>query len=114
MRFEKKKLAKMIDELSSYCLNKGATSLTINLESKEDRHLIELEARGVHIPDKEFLNMKSNISSHREVEMEEYCWALAGDSLTQDELCLVASMTDQAEASLTEDRLSIRLVRMIK
>lgn len=114
MRFEKQKLAKMIDEIASYCLLKGASKLKIDLTTENDRHLIHVEAQNVHISEQDFKNMQKKISSHREVEIEEFFWSLAGDSLTQDELSLVASMTDQAEATLKDHVLTIRLLRLIK
>lgn len=114
MRFEKKKLAKLIDEIASYCLSKGACSLTIDLKTEEDRHLIHVEAKGVSISARELKQVQEHISSHREVEMEEYYWSLVGDSVTQDELTLVASMTDVANATLEGDLLKIELMRLIK
>lgn len=114
MRFEKKKLAKMIDELSSYCLEKDAQTIKIELINRPDRHLIHVHAEGVKIAPKEFDNMHQRIRACREVEMEEYYWSLVGDCVTQDELSLVACMTDEAVASLEEDVLEIKLVRLIR
>lgn len=113
MRFEKKKITKMIDELSSYCLNKGATDIMIHLKKEPDRYLIDVRAEGVTVSERDFENMRKKIKSHREVEMEEYAWSLAGESLTTDELALVASMTDHADATLENQVLTINLVRLI-
>lgn len=114
MRFEKKKLAKMIDELSSYCLAHDARTIKIELINRSDKHLLNLYAEGIKLSEKEFKSMSNKIKADREVEMEEYYWSLVGDCVTQDELSLVASMTDEAVAEMEGDVLQVKLVRLIR
>ena len=114
MRYENKKLSKMVDELSTYCLERNVHKIKIELTNQPDRFLIELYAEGVKMTASELQNLKNILSSHREVEMEEYYWSLAGQGHQSEELGLVASMTDSAEIDLSETNLSIQLGRLKK
>lgn len=114
MRYETKKLSKMVDELSTYCLERNVNKVKVEVINEPDRFLIELYAEGIKMTNSELKNLKDVLNSHREVEMEEYFWSLAGEGHQSDELGLVASMTDSAEIDLNNTTLSIKLVRLKK
>ena len=114
MRYQSKKLANMIDELSTYCLERHSKHIKLELEERSDRILINVEASELEISEPELEKLKKLLNSHREVELEEYYWALAGEGHHGDELGLVASMVDCAEIYVENNILYIKLVRLKK
>lgn len=112
MRYENKKLANMIDELSTYCLERHSKHIKLEMEEQSDRILINVEASELDIDPEELAKLKSLLNSHREVELEEYYWSLAGEGHQGDELGLVASMVDFADIYMENNILYINLVRL--
>lgn len=96
--YENKKLSKIVDEVLTYLLDKNATDINVKIERMEKYTSIKTRSLNVDISERELKDLWNYLNStHREVEMEEYYWSLAGEGSASDELGLVAIMVDIAE-----------------
>lgn len=111
MRHEIRKISKMIDELTTFCLENDADDVQIHIKNLEDKEVITVTA--YHIKDIEEVATKIRdfLSYPRELEMEEYYWELAGEADRGDELGLVGAMIDEARIDYNEEQLYIELIR---
>ncbi|MGL5378590.1 hypothetical protein [Clostridium sp.] len=111
MRHEIRKISKMIDELTTFCLENHADDVQINIKNLDDKEVISVTA--YHIKDIKSATAKIRdfLSYPREREMEEYYWELAGEADRGEELGLVGSMIDEARIDYNEEQLYIELIR---
>ena len=111
MRHEVKKIAKMIDEITTFFLEHHAKSLDIKITNLSDREIIRVEA--VELDDVAVCveDLQRCLSYPRECEMEEYYWELAGETEGSEELSLVGTMIDEATVGYEKDRVVLELMR---
>lgn len=102
---EKKKIGKMIDEVTTFFLKKGHYKLRIDLDYTKKFMVLR-----IHIP-----NLSANesemitkcFSQKRDLTMEEYGWELMGESETSSELNLVGMCIDSFSFEDAEDGITI-------
>ena len=111
VRYETKKIAKMLDELSTFFLERGASELNIYYKGDEHQKIITVEAKGVGDQDEAILDLKNFLSHPRELEIEEYYWELAGDANKSEEMGILGAMTDEASISYDEEQICVELIR---
>lgn len=111
MRHELKKIAKMIDELSTFCLEHDADDIHINIKNLPDKEVIAVTAHHISDIDTVVNNLRDYLSYPREREMEEYYWELTGETDSCEELGLVGAMIDEARIDYNEEKLYIEVIR---
>lgn len=111
MRHEIKKVAKMIDELTTFCLEHGAQDLKLHIQNKANEEIITVEASPIDHMEATVERMQDLLSYPRECEMEEYYWELAGETERVDELGLVGNMIDEARIAYDEEKIYLELMR---
>lgn len=111
MRYEVKKITKMLNELSTFCLEHGANDVALHIQRDEIKINITIEASGIVNIEETMQSLKDFLSYPRELEMEEYYWELTGEMQSHEELGLVGAMIDEAKIDYKDDRIYIELVR---
>lgn len=111
MRHEIKKVAKMMDELTTFCLEHGAEDLNIRIQNQSDHEVIIVDASPITNMQETVDRMRELLSYPREFEVEEYYWELAGETDGVDELGLVGNMIDEATIDYDDKTIHIELMR---
>lgn len=111
MRHEIKKIAKMVDELTTFFMEHHPKSLNIKINDLPDREVIAVEAEALDHIEECINDLKQFLSYPREREMEEYYWELAGETDSSEELGLVGTMIDEATIGYDEEKVVIELIR---
>jgi hypothetical protein len=111
MKHDVKKIAKIADEVLTFCLLHKSDRTTMNVIHKEDRFVIEIEAFHIDITNEKVSRIEEYLNVHRQDEVAEYYWQLAGEIDDENELSLVGMMTDDYSLEYMEDSLKISLVR---
>ncbi|MHC1749804.1 MAG: hypothetical protein AB9856_16150 [Cellulosilyticaceae bacterium] len=114
MRYEIKKITKMLNELSTFCLEHDADDVSIRIKRTEEKITIIVEAVGITNMEETIKNLKDFLSYPRELEMEEYYWELAGEMQRHEELGLIGAMVDEAKIDYKDDHIYIELLRFKK
>lgn len=110
--YETKKVSKIVDEILTYLLDKGADNIEIKVEKKDEYTLINTTSQNIFLKDSQLDELKTFLNTtHREQEVEEYYWSLAGEGRFSHELSLVAVMVDIAEIYYKGNILVMNLVR---
>jgi uncharacterized tellurite resistance protein B-like protein len=110
MKHTKKKISKMVQEITTYLLLIGATDITVNIQDrdKDFRIFIESDFKENEEIVEQFVE---KLKSPKQVEIEEYYWELTGDCDVDSELHLVGMMMDKAYVEVKEGRIEIELYR---
>lgn len=111
MRHEMKKLSKMVDELTTFCLEHQADDVQIQIKNLPDREVIIVKAYRMKDIDAAVNALTGFLSYPREHEMEEYYWELTGEADHREELGLVGCMIDEARIDYDSEKIYIELVR---
>lgn len=111
--FENKKITKIADETATYFLNRDAFKVETLIEKTAEFTTIVVEAYGAVIEEEELIGLTKILNQkHREREMEEYYWTLAGEGQESEELALVAVMVDEAHIRRGIGKIRIELKRV--
>ena len=111
MRHEIKKIAKMVDELTTFFMGHHPKSLNIKIQDLPDKEIIKVEAEKLDHQEECISDLKQFLSYPRECEMEEYYWELAGETDSSEELGLVGTMIDEATIGYDEEKVVVELIR---
>jgi len=111
MKHEIKKISKIVDELMTFCFQHECHDMTISVTDKPDYFKIKMIVDNIDVADERVVHLEELLNGGRQLEMEEYCWELAGESDQDTELCLVGMMIDKAEVQYEGNSLSIKLYR---
>lgn len=111
MRQEKKRVMKIITEITSFLLHIGAKKITMDYEESDEAFLITLEGNYQKKYMKDIYQVVKYLNYDREVEMEEYYWELSGNYNMDTELTLVGMMTDDATVYYDDEKVRVCLVR---
>lgn len=114
MRHEIKKITKIVDELTTFCLERNAEHITVTVKNKQDREYIKIKAYPFEKIEEVIDNLKQVFSYPCEREIEECYWGLAGESDHSEELGLVGAMVDEVTIEYDEEKIQIELVRFKK
>lgn len=111
MQHESKKIALIVNEIVTMLLLSGNGDVEVKINRNDEETRISLIQHECNY-EEDFVDMlKSNLSIHRETEVEGYYWQLVGDDEDCDELSLVGSMVDEAIVELRENDLYIDIIR---
>lgn len=112
--YENKKISKIVDEAITYLLDREASNVDVSIKKEEDKYLIDFTAENVIINEESLKDLMNYLNTtHREAEIEEYYWSLAGEGRVSEELALVAIMVDEATVYYEGKQLKMNLVRKI-
>jgi hypothetical protein len=114
MRYEVKKIAKIVDEVITFFLFNYAEEASVELKCREDVSFIKFKFSPVELDEKEFKKLEKKFSAERQPELENYYWQLAGETEDENEISLVAMMCDTCKMSLSGKTLEIELTRKLK
>ena len=115
MTHNRKKIAKIVEELTMYFFSVGADKIESCLEKEKDQYIIRFNSTY----DPEYRNNLDSLIKYlnkpRNEAMEDIYWELAGsgDPGESSQLLLVGMMTDRAEVVIHEEekRIEIALYR---
>lgn len=113
MKNEANKISRIIDELNSHYLNKGARKINISIESLDDQYQIFFEICGIECSEAELTEVRELLNETRQPEVESYYWTLTSESSDPEdsELSLIGMMIDKAEIAYEDSKLIIKLYR---
>lgn len=112
MSQEVKKIAKMIDEVTTYCLyHFDAPRTEISIEKTADAYTVLFHFHGGTVSPRDLAQLKEKLAVRRNPELEDYYWQLTGEIENGNELALVAMMSDTSDVAMHGDTLSIALTR---
>lgn len=111
MKHEIKKVSKIIDEISTFCLKHGANTISMKVENKKKFFKLTFDMDCMDYKDKKVMVLKRLLSVPRQTEMEEFYWELTGESDHDTELSMVGMMVDEVEFIPKGESLRIILYR---
>lgn len=111
MRHEPKKIAKLIDELTTMFLNSDTNKVEFSVEILEDKSIIHLVDYNTNITEERAKYLNAAFNKPRQPAIEEYYWQIMGSHDTEDEVTLLSMMTDAADVALRDGNLYITLIR---
>ncbi len=111
MRYEIKKITKMIDEVTNYFLYTYECETEISVVPKEDEYVISFFFKGLTPDEKDLKRLKNTMKAGRDPALTNYYWQLTGEIESGNELSLVAMMCDDVIFDQRNDGLSLVLVR---
>ncbi len=111
MQHETKKITLIINELMTMLLANGAEDIDVNIKRVTGKTQITLIHRNCHYSETLIDKIRHNLNNPRQSEVEGYYWQLVGENDSYDELHLVGAMVDEAEVSLSQGDLYIKISR---
>ncbi|ALM74641.1 hypothetical protein [Thermococcus barophilus] len=108
---EPKKIAKIVDELVTFCLRHGAKKLSIHIEDEGDAFRIHLHVDRINRDDPLVKELTKLLSLPKHDEISEYYWTLVGEVEEDTELSVIGMMTDRAEIKFENNSVSLTLYR---
>lgn len=111
MKHDKKRIAKIVDELITYFFSMGATDININLKEEKECYKISLKCNYSCTDQGKIDKLIKYLKCEKQEEMEEYFWELTGDCDVDTELTLVGMMTDEAKVSCGDHQIEVNLIR---
>ena len=114
MKHDIKKVAKIADEVLTFCLLHKSDRTRMDVKHLPDGFVVEIEAFHIDITDEKVARIEEYLNVHRQDEVAEYYWQLAGEIDDENELSLVGMMTDDYKLEFTEESLVITLIRKCK
>jgi hypothetical protein len=111
MKHEVKKISQITNEIISMLLLDGAEDIEVAIKRDQEATYIDLIQRKCHYEPSFIEKLNDELNIPRQHEIEGYYWQLAGENECENELCLVAAMTDTAEVDYSDGELKIHLVR---
>jgi len=109
LNHEIKKISKIIDELSTFCLLHGAKLMNMSVENNKDHFKIILEMDNLDYSNKKVSRLEKLLNCPRQAE--EFYWELTGESDHDSELSIVGMMVDKADIVFEENSLKLTLYR---
>ncbi|QRN85036.1 hypothetical protein JR334_08645 [Clostridia bacterium] len=111
MKHDIKKVSKIADEVLTFCLLHKSDKTCMSVTHEEDGFIVEIEAFNIDVTDEQVSRIEEYLNVHRQDEVAEYYWQLAGEIDDENELSLVGMMTDDYSLEFTEHSLKLTLVR---
>lgn len=111
MRHESKKIAKLVDELTTMFLNSDTNKVEFSVEILDDKSIIHLVDYNTNITVERAQYLRKAFNKPRQPAIEEYYWQIMGSHDTEDEVTLLSMMTDAASVELRDGNLYIELIR---
>jgi hypothetical protein len=114
MRHEKKKLCKIVDELTTLFLREDTNEVDFKIITESDRSIVRIVDYNTKYSEDFINHFEKMLNNQRQSEIEEYYWQLAGENDDDDELTLISAMIDSATVEKRDGNLYIELVRLNK
>lgn len=111
MQHELKKVTLIMNELMNLMLRNGAEDIDINLKHHGKHSEITLIHRNCQYSEDFVENLRYDLNTQRQNEVEGYYWQLVGDDEPSEELHLVGAMIDEAAVEMQGNDLHIHIVR---
>ena len=111
MRHEYKKVARIVDELTTFFLEKNAKDVSLDIKILDKKEIVTIKVYPVEDMDTVIEDLQRMLSCPRESEMEEYYWELAGEGDNASELGLIGTMIDSASIDYDDESLCLEIVR---
>ncbi|MDF2538512.1 MAG: hypothetical protein K0S76_1533 [Herbinix sp.] len=111
MQHESKKIAMIVNELLTMLLLKGAGKIEVKINRQKHNTEIVMKQQQCDYDEMFIQNLRYNLNTQRQTEVEEYFWQLVGDDDNEDELPLVGTMVDEAVVELVDGDLYITVNR---
>jgi len=111
MKHKRKRVMKIIDEVTNFLFFIGSKKISIDYEENDEGFLITLEGNYNKDKIQEIYNLVKYLNYEKEEEMEEYYWELSGKYDMGTELTLVGMMTDDAKVYYDNEKVTIFLIR---
>lgn len=111
MRHESKKIAKLIDELTTMFLNSETNKVEFSVEILADKSIIQLVDYNTNITEARADYLNTAFNKPRQPAIEEYYWQIMGSHDTEDEVTLLSMMTDAASVKKQDGNLYVELIR---
>ncbi len=106
---------RIIDELAGFCCKRGCNDLIIGYNTEDTaKTIITITAKNTNITSDEMETLVSQLSQHRQREIEECYWQITGDDSFGDELSLIGVMVDDCFITYEEKVLQIIVHRIEK
>lgn len=103
MKHYKKRVAKITDELITYCFSMGAKDINIDVKITKEHYRIHLITNFAKNAKKKVDKLIELLNSPKHEELEEYYWELTGEGDVDNELSLVGMMVDKFVVDHQED-----------
>ncbi len=115
MKYEKKRITKIVDEIVTYLFSIGGTDIKVHISQTELLYKIFFESNFKEGQEKKIKNLIKYLSGPKQAEVEEYYWELSGESNgnLDTEISLVAAMVDKAEIDVQNSTILITLLRKV-
>ncbi len=113
MRYEAKKISKLVDELVTYFLHHYNSPAEISIVPESHRYTVKLAFSNVNMSDAEFNALNKRLVVKRQPELEDYYWQLTGEVEDANEMLLVAMMCDSIDLSREGNTIRLTLVREV-
>ncbi|WDV46864.1 hypothetical protein PV797_03990 [Clostridiaceae bacterium M8S5] len=112
MKHTKKRISKIVDELSTYLMSIGADDITVNIKNEKTRYKISAKSNYVKENNQKKIDkLIKCINCPKQEEMEEYYWELAGECDVDTELTLISMMVDKIKLDIDDKNISIVLYK---
>ncbi|MDX9805495.1 MAG: hypothetical protein RBT87_06660 [bacterium] len=108
MRYEVKKITKMIDEVLTFFIYSYNSCAKVDLICQEDGYRIGFDFPGLIISDEELNRIKKLLKAKRDPSLTNYYWQLTGEIEDDAELYLVALMADKID--IKKDETGVKLI----
>lgn len=114
MQHEVKKLNLIMNELVNLMYQHGAEDVDVNIKKNGEISELTVIHRNAEYA-KDFVDqVRYDLNTQRQCEVEGYYWQLVGDDEPSEELHLVGAMVDTAEVEMKENDLHIHITRSEK
>ena len=110
MRYETKKICKIVDELTTMFLKEDTNEVDFKIIKSPEQTIIRIVDHDTRYSDAQIEHLRKTLNNQRLFEVEEYYWKLAGEN-EEDELTLVSAMIDTATVTKQDGNLMIELIR---
>lgn len=111
MRHEVKKIAKIVDELTTLFLKDDTNEVDFKVVIHDDHSMIRVVDYKTRVTPRYVEYLRKMLNNQRQREIEEYYWQLMGENDEEDELTLISMMTDKAVVELRDGNLYLELIR---
>lgn len=101
MKHNSLRVTRMVQELMNFSFTIGATNINLNVVEDEKEYRITFKCNFLDCPEAKINKIQKLLKCGKNDEMEEYYWALAGESDTDSELSIVGMMSDKIEVNIT-------------
>ncbi len=115
MLHNRKKLAKIVEELSIFFFSVEATEISSNIAIEDGVGIVNFEANYDPRHKEKFETMERLLSAPKNEAMEAQYWQLAGsgDPGETSQLLLIGAMVDSADIDINTSKVKIRIKKKI-